>query len=149
MAETVQEAAAQVEIAAKIEAEKKLGDVIEASNEAIAEAEAAAQLVTDAAIRNELGRRVENVEKELEQCRTQNLSLQATIQAMEARLSELAALMLTLQSPIVEAPKVISIPQASETEPETLPGVVIPAEIQPSADADAPEKPGRPRRRLL
>lgn len=137
----VSEAVANVQEAVAEQVSEVRAEALEDAATRVEAAERAAREVADAALQTELGRRVQTVETELGQCRTE-------ISSLQNRISELAA------AP-APAPTVI-MDNSSIQQPRSLPPAdqLPPAQLPPeNADADGPEKtaaqtPARKRRLL-
>ncbi len=117
---------------------------IEAAQERAEAAEELAEEIVEAALESERGRRIDQLERDLSQWRsehaTQLESLTATVQEMNQRvmtsLEEIRAqtvTVVTAQAPVTDQPL---IPPNSET-PETVTAVTV----SPGAAGDAPEAP--------
>lgn len=123
-------------------ADARVADVVEASQERIAEAEAAAQRISDAALQTELGRRVDGVATEIGLCRTGLQQMAGQLTAVQSQITEL----LTRPAAPISTPEPLT-PAAPLVVP------INPENVAPAAPEPAPPAPGaRPaqhRRRVL
>lgn len=146
-------AAAAVAEAANEAAAERVESVVAVAQERIAEAEATAQAITDAAIQTELGRQIVAVEQGISACQNENLSLRQTVTALETKLSELTlaiAAAATAAPAPAPAPQILSTPQPSEDNPNPVPEVLIPDQLPASESGEGQPEPARkPKRRVL
>lgn len=134
-------AAVTEEIAAVTE--ERIASVVEASQDRIAEAEAAAQRISDAALQTELGRRVDGVATEIGACREQLGRMEAQMSGMQAQVSE------ALTRPAVPS---LTLEQSTAPPPPPTPPLLNPENVALGAHenpAPVGAQPNKPRRRVL
>jgi hypothetical protein len=138
MPDLVEGAATEAAVVTAKAVENAVGDVqgvVAAAVEKVAAAEQTAQVLADAALMTELGRRIGDVERGLSECLANFLALKVELAGVTAGLANLSAQVALLTPPIV------TLPGPSETTEKSLspipPKAPVLEIVDPLKDLDA------------
>lgn len=129
---------------------------VENAQARVADAQAVAQAVTDAALQNELGRQVAAVQEDMDEWESEIegrlQTLQAMLTAQQEEIRAMAAAITELKTPIVLA--TVPTPEAASTspispEPEAATVAIVTPGASPAPIAAVPEVPVRKRNKWI